>query len=893
MANDWQTDPSGYLSSAIGAPVTITSGYRTPQQNASVGGVPNSAHLNAQAFDFVPKGMNLADATANLVKSGVPFDQIYNEGDHVHVSFAPTMRRQVIPPKGQMDQSQGPSDADLIAALTGKTPAATAAAAPGTGPAFMAPHAGWRSNGTNVEWYDPTGQTTGPPDQGPAPQQTGPSDQELLHALTAGASPAKGAPKPAAPDAVSVPAPGTSPIPFGLSGEVMAHIPFAKDAAAGVPALLDYAADKISGTGPTLSDLVAGKDNSLAGKYHANIAALNAQQAQYEVENPALSNVGAGLGYAVSGGPARGAVVSAVQEGLPALMRGGAKAGATLGGLFGLGTPTGENDSLAARAGNALTGAGTGAALGAAIPVLGAGVSAGARYAGTVTNKLFPPIETQAADRARGIIDSFAGEPQAGPPNLKQLVPGSVPTMAEATGNPGVAALQRAMRDLNPNSPLVARETQNAAARAAATEKTVGTNADIEAAKEARNETAGPMREAAFENATDTDVKNVKNAINRVLSSPAGQRDVVASSLSKIRDKLELDYPLSERVGDASGPLKQAIASGTLGDAKLADFTEARRLLSSANRGFTSEEDLVKGLRQLAKKQKIVGPIDNALKIVKSGGIKLQSDPAQLYGIRQSVTDMLSPMAHGTGSDARLASSELLDITKSLDDAIEKGAPGYKDYMAKFAEMSKPANAMEFLQSLNLTDSKGNVTLGKVTNALTKLERDSNKSGVQNSKAVTDAQRQMLHNLHADLLRSQNISLGKSIGSNTVQNAMAQQRLGLARRILPEGLGTTLGAGAGGLLAGPHGAEFGGMIGDRVGAHIGATLNSRSAQVQNLLQSHIEDMLLNPGKYHAPPSASVVPTITDMLNGSRARATMGIANRLAIMHQLARPQTAQ
>jgi hypothetical protein len=477
-----------------------------------------------------------------------------------------------------------------------------------------------------------------------------------------------------------------------------------------------------------------------------------------------------------------------------------------------------------------------------------------------------------------------------GPPNLKQIVPGSVPTMAESSANPGVAALQRSMRDLNNNSPLVAREAQNTAARNAAMENTVGTNADIEAAKEARDETAGPMREAAFENSTDTDVRNVKTAINKVLASPSGQRDVVASSLTKIRDKLELDYPLSERVGDSVGPLKDAISSGKLGDEKLADFTEARRLLNSANRGFTSEEDLVKGLQDLAKKQKIVGPIDNALRIVKSGGIKLQNDPAQLYGIRQSVTDMLSPMAHGTGSDARLASSELIGITKSLDNAIEKGAPGYKAYMAKFAEMSKPADAMEFLQKLKLTDGKGNVTLGKTTTALANLERDSNKSGIQNAKAVTNAQKQTLQNVHDDLLRSQNITLGKSLGSNTVQNALAQKRLGLAQRILPEGLGTTLGAGAGGLLFGHTGAEFGGLIGDRVGAHIGAMANSRNAQVQNLLQSHIEDMLLNPGKYSAPAQKSVMPTITDMLNGSRARASMGLTNRLAVMHHLVSTQ---
>lgn len=124
MPNDWQSDPQGYLSGLVGSPVQITSGLRDPQHNAVVGGVPNSAHLSGQAFDFVPQGGDMKSAAAKLAQSGVPFDQVINEGNHIHVSFAPTNRRQVLG-QGQVSQP-GISDDDLLKALTGGTPSSNA-----------------------------------------------------------------------------------------------------------------------------------------------------------------------------------------------------------------------------------------------------------------------------------------------------------------------------------------------------------------------------------------------------------------------------------------------------------------------------------------------------------------------------------------------------------------------------------------------------------------------------------------------------------------------------------------------------------------------------------------------------------------------------------------------
>ena len=107
-------DPGDYLSGILGTPVQITSGLRSPAKNAQVGGVPNSAHLTGQAYDFVPKGMDTKTAASKLAQSGIPFDQIEDGGDHVHISFAPANRRQFIGTKVAGDD-------DLLNAWSGKT----------------------------------------------------------------------------------------------------------------------------------------------------------------------------------------------------------------------------------------------------------------------------------------------------------------------------------------------------------------------------------------------------------------------------------------------------------------------------------------------------------------------------------------------------------------------------------------------------------------------------------------------------------------------------------------------------------------------------------------------------------------------------------------------------
>lgn len=76
------------LRDAIGKPVRINSGYRRPELNKAVGGVPTSQHMKGEAADLAidGKARELLDL---LQEKGIPFDQaiLYRKSNFLHVSL--------------------------------------------------------------------------------------------------------------------------------------------------------------------------------------------------------------------------------------------------------------------------------------------------------------------------------------------------------------------------------------------------------------------------------------------------------------------------------------------------------------------------------------------------------------------------------------------------------------------------------------------------------------------------------------------------------------------------------------------------------------------------------------------------------------------------------------
>ncbi len=82
----------------FGAPLQISSGYRSPALNTLIGGAANSAHVQGLAADFSIVGLPPRQVVEAIADSDVPFDQLILEFDRwVHLGISQQRaRRQVL-----------------------------------------------------------------------------------------------------------------------------------------------------------------------------------------------------------------------------------------------------------------------------------------------------------------------------------------------------------------------------------------------------------------------------------------------------------------------------------------------------------------------------------------------------------------------------------------------------------------------------------------------------------------------------------------------------------------------------------------------------------------------------------------------------------------------------
>lgn len=86
------------LRDAIKAPIKISSGYRCPRLNTSIGGASKSQHVTGHAADIICYKTGNAELFHRIVELDLPFDQIIDEFNFawVHVSYDPSRSRKQI-----------------------------------------------------------------------------------------------------------------------------------------------------------------------------------------------------------------------------------------------------------------------------------------------------------------------------------------------------------------------------------------------------------------------------------------------------------------------------------------------------------------------------------------------------------------------------------------------------------------------------------------------------------------------------------------------------------------------------------------------------------------------------------------------------------------------------
>lgn len=359
-----------------------------------------------------------------------------------------------------------------------------------------------------------------------------------------------------------------------------------------------------------------------------------------------------------------GVIGSGVSKALPAAssILGKMGAGAVTGGVTAGSMPVQGGEEFST---DKLKQIGGGAVAGGAIPLvahtlMGAKAAAEPFYQKGQEAIIGRTLRTASGGQADDVANALA--------QAREIVPGSQPTVGQASGNAGIASLERAASAISPES-TVAHQGRAAAQNAARVQALGSVAKDqnaIAAAEAARKAAIAGPHKLLNQSTAQVNPQRTVDLIDDMLEKSSG-RSKLTTALKEVKKSLFTEQP------QTSGPVTKDAAE------KAWDIGAAWK--------------------------------DNGLK----------SNPAQLYqGARKNITDLLEAKA-GDGSKVNESiSRELTVILKSLDRDIAQAEPAYKQFLQTFAEKSKPINQMQIGQEIQAKaiNPVGQVNLNPLAAAL-------------------------------------------------------------------------------------------------------------------------------------------------------------------------------
>lgn len=351
--------------------------------------------------------------------------------------------------------------------------------------------------------------------------------------------------------------------------------------------------------------------------------------------------------------------------------------------------------------------------IGAAFPIAGQVLKTGYNAVKSLVEPLYTGGREQILGRAlRQFSGNDAEQAIANMKNAQPLVKGSMPTVAEASGVPSLAATQRAAMGVSPEATnaLSGRQAEQNAARIAAIE-------EIKPPKEAIKE----LREKATE-----DLYNRANA-EKVIATPEIKELLARPSMQKA---IERAKNLAKEKGEDLQFQKELPAM-------------ASSILDASGK-----------------------PLGN---IPAQEGSLLGK---AAHYIKRSLDDFTNyPQEHSiSGSEL-----EAVKATKNqFLNAVETQLPTYKAARETYAAMSKPITQADILEEISKTANfRGNLTPAALSKALTDktAQRVTGQANATLEKTLSPNQMATLQNIKQDLLNSDfAATAGKPVGSNTLQN---------------------------------------------------------------------------------------------------------------------------
>jgi len=319
------------------------------------------------------------------------------------------------------------------------------------------------------------------------------------------------------------------------------------DTARGVGQVAAGVADFVAPRQLTLSNLVTGE------KPVSRVEQMRRDVAESRRLDAPLMNTGAGLAGNIVGNVAP-MVAAAPLMPAAATIRGGAAIGSLMGAIQ-PSVSTGET------VGNTLLGGAAGAAVPAAVRGYQAARSAaepfyeGGRNAivGRALNRAAGADAPAVAQRLREASAPFVGPSQGVPRTVMgEYVPGSIPTVGQAAGNPGVSALERAAVATNPEATNAVSQTMQAqnAARVGVLDDMAGrTSGARDFFGASRDATANQMYANARANGLQPLSQQQQAIVGDLMQRPAVQDALAQARRLAANEGLALDDPAGSVAG--------------------------------------------------------------------------------------------------------------------------------------------------------------------------------------------------------------------------------------------------------------------------------------------------------------------------------------------------------
>ena len=286
-----------------------------------------------------------------------------------------------------------------------------------------------------------------------------------------------------------------------------------------------------------------------------------------------------------------------------------------------------------------------------------------------------------------------------------QHVPGSRPTLAQATDDVGLAMQEKALGNRFKDD-FAGLEKANDAARQAALTKSFGTGTDIKIAEDRLTQVTQPMRDAAFQNAKAVNTRPIANTADSILKSGAGKRQEVEKAMDWVKTRIEGEKN-PQRLYAVRQDINDIIAGKLAGDPEKASLKLASKQLI-AIRGVLDEqiEKAAPGFKDYLKTY---------------AGMSKEIDKARLgQEIRDKatnpLTERLSPAQYTREFEKR--GQEIADAGPVASDALTRVATDLRRAVApSVAGRAAGSDTSQNLIAQNMLSRAGMSPNGPITNA--------------------------------------------------------------------------------------------------------------------------------------------------------------------------------